>query len=100
VTGTAGPGPGPEESAELAVEFRRIEAALQTLTPVQQEVIGYRFMAGLSAREVGLVIGKREGTVRALQFRALQALRRSLDGAAQAQEAVIPDPIPEPGFEP
>lgn len=91
--------PGPVESAELAMEFRRLEAALQELTPVQQEVIGYRFTAGLSAREIGLVIGKREGTVRALQFRALQALRRSL-----GREAVVemPDPrvLPESELEP
>jgi len=77
--------PGPEESAELAMEFRRLETALQELTPVQQEVIGYRFMAGLSARETGLVIGKREGSVRALQFRALQALRLSLGRAVDTE---------------
>ncbi|MGZ6371934.1 MAG: sigma-70 family RNA polymerase sigma factor [Candidatus Limnocylindria bacterium] len=76
------PEPGPQERAELAVEFRRLEDALRELTPIQQEVIGYRFMAGLSAREIGRVIGKREGTVRALQFRALEALRRSLRGQA------------------
>jgi RNA polymerase sigma-70 factor (ECF subfamily) len=78
VAGVGSHEPGPEESVELAVEFRRLEDALQELTPIQQEVIGYRFMTGLSAREIGLVIGKREGSVRALQFRALQALRRSL----------------------
>lgn len=93
------PGPTPEESAELALEFRRIERALQTLTPIQQEVIGYRFMAGLSPREVGLVMGKREGAVRALQFRALQALRSSLDGDAPDQEATGRDAIAEPEFE-
>jgi RNA polymerase sigma-70 factor (ECF subfamily) len=83
-------GPGPEESAELAVEFQRLQAALRELSPLQREVIGYRFMADLSAREIGLVIGKREGTVRALQFRALQALRRSL-----ASESLVPE-MPDP----
>jgi len=87
--------PGPEESAELAIEFRRLETALEDLTPVQQEVIGYRFMAGLSAREIGLIIGKREGSVRALQFRALQALRRSLTrdslGADMAEARILPE---------
>ncbi|HEY8921116.1 MAG TPA: sigma-70 family RNA polymerase sigma factor [Candidatus Limnocylindria bacterium] len=87
--------PGPEESAELAMEFRRLETALEDLTPVQQEVIGYRFMAGLSAREIGLIIGKREGSVRALQFRALQALRRSLTrdslGADMAEARILPE---------
>lgn len=91
--------PGPEESAELAMEFRRLEAALQELTPVQQEVIGYRFMAGLSSREIGLIIGKREGSVRALQFRALQALRRSLGREAIAAEMQDPRILPESELE-
>jgi RNA polymerase sigma-70 factor (ECF subfamily) len=97
LAGIDGQLPGPEESTELALEFMRLEEALEKLTPVQQEVIGYRFMAGLSAREIGLVIGKREGSVRALQFRALQALRRSL--ASDAVVPVIPDPRIRPESE-
>jgi RNA polymerase sigma-70 factor (ECF subfamily) len=91
--------PGPEESAQLAMEFRRLEAALQGLPSVQQEVIGYRFMAGLSAREIGLVIGKREGSVRAIQFRALHALRRSLASEAVAPEMPDPRILPESELE-
>jgi RNA polymerase sigma-70 factor (ECF subfamily) len=69
---------GPEAAAELATEFASVEQALTQLTEEQQAVIAYRFMAGLTPREVGLVMGKREGTVRGLQFRALGALRRTL----------------------
>ncbi len=83
--------PGPEETAELAGEFRRLEAALQELTPVQQEVIGYRFMAGLSSRDIGLIIGKREGSVRALQFRALATLRRSLGHGEMHDSRFLPE---------
>jgi RNA polymerase sigma factor, sigma-70 family len=90
-------GPGPDESVELALQFRRLEDALGELTPVQQEVIGYRFMAGLTAREIGLVIGKREGSVRALQFRALEALRRSL--GSDRSESEMPSPRILPGSE-
>jgi RNA polymerase sigma-70 factor (ECF subfamily) len=87
--------PGPEESVELALEFQRLGEALRELTPVQQEVIGYRFMAGLNAREIGLIIGKREGTVRALQFRGLSALRRALTreslGTEMADARILPE---------
>jgi RNA polymerase sigma-70 factor (ECF subfamily) len=69
---------GPEAAAELASEFAAVEEALSQLTDEQQSVIAYRFMAGLTPREVGLVMGKREGTVRGLQFRAIAALRRAL----------------------
>jgi RNA polymerase sigma-70 factor (ECF subfamily) len=91
-------GPSPEDSAELAAEFRRIREAIETLTPIQQEVIAYRFTAGLTPREVGALMGKREGTVRALQFRALRALRRSLDRAAPL-DAPIPSALPEAELE-
>jgi DNA-directed RNA polymerase specialized sigma24 family protein len=37
-----------------------------------------RFFAGLSAREAAEAMGKQEGTVRGLQFRAIAALRRQL----------------------
>jgi RNA polymerase sigma-70 factor, ECF subfamily len=69
---------GPEAAAELASEFASVERAMTQLTEEQQTVIAYRFMAGLTPREVGLVMDKREGTVRGLQFRALDALRRKL----------------------
>jgi RNA polymerase sigma-70 factor (ECF subfamily) len=75
---TASPDPGPEATAELASQFAGVRRALSRLTDEQQQVIAYRFMAGLTPREVGLVMGKREGTVRGLQFRALGALRREL----------------------
>ena len=41
--------------------------------------IALRFFAGLSAREAAEAMGKQEGTVRGLQFRAIAALRRELD---------------------
>ena len=95
LTAARSPGRGPEESAELAAEFASVERAMKALTATQQEVLAYRFMAGLTPREVGLVMGKREGTVRALQFRALETLRRSLRRDAQGQNA-----LPEAGFKP
>jgi RNA polymerase sigma-70 factor (ECF subfamily) len=74
----ASPEVGPEAAAELASEFASVELAMTQLTDEQKTVIAYRFMAGLTPREVGLVMGKREGTVRGLQFRALVSLRRIL----------------------
>jgi DNA-directed RNA polymerase specialized sigma24 family protein len=40
---------------------------------------------GLSAREVGDIMGKQEGAVRGMQFRAIEALRRALTRNAEAQ---------------
>lgn len=61
-----------------------MEAALRTLTPEQRDVIAYRFYGGLTPPEIARVMGRREGSVRALQFRALRALRRALLGSTEA----------------
>lgn len=71
-------GAGPAELAELEAEGAAVRAALETLTPDQQDVVTYRFFAGLSPAEIGALMGRREGSIRALQFRALQALRSRL----------------------
>jgi len=55
-----------------------VAVALQRLTPEQREAIELRFFAGLSAREAAVAMGRQEGTVRGLQFRAIAALRREL----------------------
>lgn len=69
---------GPDRLVEQAADRALVRAALIELTPEQRDVVLYRFFAGLSPREIGLLMGKREGTVRALQFRALATLRRKL----------------------
>jgi RNA polymerase sigma-70 factor, ECF subfamily len=79
---------GPDEVASLGMALEEVGQALATLTDDQRDVIALRFFAGLSAREAAAVMGKREGTVRGIQFRAIAALRRRLaldaDGPAPA----------------
>lgn len=67
--------PGPEEAAAALDDARRLRAAIQKLTPLQQEVIVLRFVEGLSHAEVAAATGKNESTIRGIQFRALAALR-------------------------
>ena len=69
---------GPAELAETAFDRDSIRSAIGRLTPEQRDVVVYRFFAGLTPREIGLLLDKREGSVRALQFRAMQTLRASL----------------------
>lgn len=70
--------PGPEDVAMIRQDLDQVEAALATLTDDQREAIALRFFAGLSAREAADVMGRQEGTIRGLQFRAIAALRRQL----------------------
>lgn len=50
------------------------------LSPAEQELLELRVVAGLSADEVAAVLGKRPGAVRTAQSRALEHLRRLVEG--------------------
>ena len=76
--GYAGREARPDEVTVARQEMDEVAAALAVLTDEQRDAIALRFFAGLSAREAAAVMGKQEGTVRGLQFRALAALRRQL----------------------
>lgn len=56
-----------------------IETALKQLTPEQQEVITLRIINGYSAAETAKIMGRKEGTIRVIQYRALQVLSELLD---------------------
>jgi RNA polymerase sigma-70 factor, ECF subfamily len=76
---------GPEASAALHDDLDRVAAALAELTDDQREVIELRFFAGLSVAETAEAMGRHDGTIRGLQFRAIAALRRSLGIESSAQ---------------
>ena len=77
---------GPDELAVLRQDMDSVAFALRRLTPEQREAIQLRFFAGLSAREAAVAMGRQEGTVRGLQFRAIAALRRELGIAPDIDE--------------
>ena len=79
---------GPDELAVVRQELDAVGLALAGLTDEQREAIELRFFAGLSAREAAEAMGKQEGTVRGLQFRAIAALRRQLGIEVNGSEVV------------
>jgi RNA polymerase sigma-70 factor (ECF subfamily) len=76
--------PGPEIQVEHQTDIDELYAALNLLTVEQREVVLLRFVEGLSAREVGDIMGKHEGAVRGMQFRAIEMLRRKLRQGPEA----------------
>jgi RNA polymerase sigma-70 factor (ECF subfamily) len=76
----------PHEIAVLRQRLDEVAAALESLTDEQRDAIALRYFAGLSAREAAVAMGKQEGTVRGLQFRAIAALRRQLGIADPTDE--------------
>lgn len=77
------PGPGVAAEVERRLTAEQLQRALEQLPPLQQQVIVLRFLERLSHQEVGRIIGRREGTVRVLQYRALAALRRILQNVEE-----------------
>jgi RNA polymerase sigma-70 factor (ECF subfamily) len=74
----------PVGMVEETMERARIQAALEQLTPEQQEVLALRFGEGLKTRQVARVMGKTPGAVEGLQRRAVASLRRILSRGESA----------------
>jgi len=66
----------PDEQLAAHSDSATLRDALTKLTPLQQEVIVLRFLEGYSTQEIARIVGKREGTVRGIQFRAIGTLRQ------------------------
>ena len=65
----------PERLVFVKLSNEELYQALSRLPDEQREVVLLRFMEGYDARTVGEIMGKKPGAVRALQFRAVQALK-------------------------
>ena len=74
--------PAPNDSAETAVEraaVKEVLEAMESLTPLQQEVLRLRFAGQLTIMETATVmVEDSQASIKSLQFSALRALRRVL----------------------
>lgn len=68
----------PAAEAEQHLQAQAMRVALQTLTADQQAVLALRFGDEYSIEATAEVLGKKPNAIKALQFRALGALRRAL----------------------
>jgi RNA polymerase sigma-70 factor, ECF subfamily len=79
----------PSEQAEAADALiagersAHVQRALDRLSEDHRQVLVLRFVLEKSAREIGLIMGRKEVTVRGLQFRALQSLRAALEAGGE-----------------
>ncbi len=69
---------GTEAEVVRALTNEGVYAAIKRLSPDQRDVITMRFIQGMDVSEVAEAMGKKEGTVRTLQFRGLKALQKLL----------------------
>ena len=66
------------EEALARIGAEQVQRVLAELTPDQREVLLLRVIGDLTIEEVARAMGKRSGAVKALQRRALAAVRRAL----------------------
>ena len=74
----------PQTRLEATLRQDALREALSELSQAQQEVLGLRFVAGLSFAETAELTGRSLHAVRKLQYRGLALLRGRLGGAGEA----------------
>jgi RNA polymerase sigma factor (sigma-70 family) len=72
--------PSPEDFVVAEGDADAVLAAMGSLNERDRLVIGYRYFAGLSEREMAEAMGCRPGTVKSRLARALARLRPALAG--------------------
>jgi RNA polymerase sigma-70 factor (ECF subfamily) len=69
---------GPENEVLDNITNMTLLEAVKMLGAEQQECIVLRFLQGFSVSETALAMGKNDGAIKALQYRAVQSLKRLL----------------------
>jgi len=69
---------GPEGEVLDAITNASLLDAVKQLNSEQQECVVLRFLQGMSVTETALAMGKTEGAIKALQYRAVRTLGRML----------------------
>jgi RNA polymerase sigma-70 factor (ECF subfamily) len=69
---------GPENAVLEAMQNKVLLEAIKKLNAEQQECIVLRFLQGLSVAETAHAMGKNDGAIKALQYRAIRSLGRLL----------------------
>lgn len=80
--------PDPADQVLLSSDQAAVRRALDRLTPRHQEVIGLRYLAGLSPQETAEAMGISPPVVAAVLHRALRALERVVN-----DDSTFPNPM-------
>ena len=73
----------PDEGLVAGSDATAVRRAMQQLTPLQQEILVLRYVEGFDTKTISKLVGKRDGTVRGIEFRALNALRALIPSREQ-----------------
>ena len=70
--------PGPESSLEAQERISRVREATEALAPDRRQLITLKYVDGLTNAEIGAIMGRSEGAIKALHHRTLRQLEREL----------------------
>ncbi len=73
------PGASVDGAIAASLEAEHLRRAMERLTEDQRSVLTLKFIEGFSTAEIAEIMGKRQGAIRALQLRGLQALAEILE---------------------
>ncbi len=65
----------PDQGLLAGSDASAVRAAIAQLSPLQQEVIVLRYVEDLDTKAIAKITGRRDGTIRGIEFRALGVLR-------------------------
>jgi len=71
------------KTIETKIEIEKMTRAMEQLTREQREVLELRFFGGLTSKETGTILKKRDGAVREMQHAAIEKLRKLLVTSSQ-----------------
>lgn len=73
----------PDEGLVAGSDASAVRKAMLQLTPLQQEILVLRYVEGYDTKTISKLVGKRDGTIRGIEFRALAALRQLIPSREQ-----------------
>jgi len=85
--------PDPSDSAARQEERQHLLAAIARLPAERQQLIMLRFVEGMHAADIAVVMGRSEGAIKALLHRTLTGLRKNLGEATEPRHAHVAIPF-------
>ncbi len=83
--------PGPEASLLRSESVRQVRHAIGRLAPERQRLVALKYAHGMSNAEIGRMMGRTEGAVKALHHRTLRQLQAELaDGGGEPEAGRSP----------
>ena len=74
--------PGPQSSLERNERIGVVREAIGALAPDRQQLVALKYADGLTNAQIGRMMGRTEGAVKALHHRTLRQLQQTLSDPA------------------